>query len=67
MDKRTTIKKAERLSSKKVIHQLFKKGRSFYIHPFKVFYHFHNEPEEAAVQVLITVSKKTHQESLETK
>jgi ribonuclease P protein component len=58
MDKRTTIKKAERLSSKRVIHQLFKNGRSFYIRPFKVFYHYHPGPEKSPVQVLITVSKK---------
>jgi ribonuclease P protein component len=33
-----SFKKAERLSRKKLIQELFDKGSSFYLHPFKVFF-----------------------------
>ena len=33
-----TLKKSERLSQKKLIEELFDKGSSFYLYPFKVFF-----------------------------
>jgi len=33
-----TFPKAEHLKSKKAIEELFKAGRSFFVHPYKVFY-----------------------------
>jgi ribonuclease P protein component len=33
-----TFKKEERLSSKKLIDELFKSGSSFYLQPFKIFF-----------------------------
>ncbi len=35
---RFTLKKSERLSQKKIIQELFDKGSSFYLYPFKVFF-----------------------------
>ena len=48
--------KSDRLNKKKIIQELFDKGSTFYLYPFKVFY----APNEGASssQVLITVSKK---------
>ena len=33
-----TLRKSERLKSKKTIERLFKEGRSFFVYPFKVVY-----------------------------
>ena len=33
-----TLKKSERLSQEKLIQELFDKGSSFYLYPFKVFF-----------------------------
>jgi len=53
------LSKAERLHSKKQIETLFKEGKSFFVHPFKVV--FLNTPgkNEVPVQVLISVSKRS--------
>ncbi len=49
-----TFKKSERLSQKKLIQELFDKGSSFYLYPFKVFF----IPNERPVhQILISVPK----------
>ncbi len=56
-----SFKKEERLSSKKIIKELFDKGSSFYLFPFKVIYlenHFSNPDAPQAHQVLITVPKR---------
>lgn len=36
--KKLTLRKSERLKSKKAIERLFKEGRSFFVYPFKVVY-----------------------------
>ncbi len=51
-----TFPKSERLHSKKLIQELFDKGSSFYIYPFKVIYLPSTETETN--QVLVSVSKK---------
>ncbi|HLT73445.1 MAG TPA: ribonuclease P protein component [Ohtaekwangia sp.] len=52
-----TFSKAERLSKEKDIQELFQKGSSFYLFPFKVL--FLTNPEFATTnQVLISVSKR---------
>jgi ribonuclease P protein component len=33
-----TLRKSQRLSQKKLIQELFEKGSSFYLYPFKVFF-----------------------------
>lgn len=51
-----TFKKAERLSKEKTIQELFSKGSSFYLHPFKVIYIPNPNQSTAQPQVLISVS-----------
>lgn len=53
-----TFQKAERISSRKEIKELFDKGSSFYLYPFKVFYQQKTMEAEAPASVLITVPKK---------
>jgi ribonuclease P protein component len=50
--------KEERLNKEKIIQELFNRGSSFYLYPFKVF--FMPQPDERIEghQVLITVSKR---------
>lgn len=49
--------KKERLTSKKLIKELFSKGSSFFLYPFKTFY-LKNLPDVQGGQVLITIPKK---------
>lgn len=51
-----TFPKSERLHSKKLIQELFSRGSSFYLYPFKIIYLSDVHPE--VHQVLISVSKK---------
>lgn len=51
-----TFSKRERLHSKKLIKELFDKGSSFFLYPFKVVYL--NRPGDATHQLLVSVSKK---------
>lgn len=55
---RKTFPKEERLHHKKLIDELFGKGSSFLVYPFKVMHHFTpaNPPEK--VQALIVVPKR---------
>lgn len=56
-----TFKKEERLSSRKLIGELFDKGRSFLVYPFRVSYLPVSSPDawgRYPAQVLISVSKK---------
>ncbi|SRR5260221_5803324 len=49
-----TFKKAERLSQKKLIQELFDKGSSFYLYPFKVLF----LPNERSInQIMVSVPK----------
>jgi ribonuclease P protein component len=48
--------KKERLHSKKLIKELFDKGSSFFLYPFKVIYL--DEPGISDNQLLVSVSKK---------
>jgi hypothetical protein len=41
---RHTFKKSERLSKEKWIQELFEKGSSFYLYPFKVIHQPHPDP-----------------------
>ena len=53
-----TFAKAERLHSKKIIQELFTKGSSFYLHPFKIILLLNPDPTASNHQVLISVSKR---------
>ncbi len=60
-----TFTKKERLSSKKLIDQLFTEAKTFFSYPFKVFYLFQETEKEFPVQVLITVSKKNFKKAVD--
>ena len=53
-----SLKKQERLHSKKHIKQLFSEGKSFFIYPFKVVYKNIHQENGAPVQILPSVSKR---------
>jgi len=52
-----SFKKAERLSHKTIIQELFDKGSSFYLHPFKILYLKQGNPEVTENRVMISVPK----------
>ncbi|MBX2915185.1 MAG: ribonuclease P protein component [Cyclobacteriaceae bacterium] len=61
---RFTFTKAERLSKEKWIQELFEKGSSFYLYPFKIIYCPH--PDVGLPnQVLITVSSRQFKKAVE--
>ncbi|MGQ1889433.1 ribonuclease P protein component [Thermophagus sp. OGC60D27] len=53
-----TLGKPEKLCRRKVIDQLFNKGKSFLVFPFRVQYLPVTLPEDVSVQVLFSVSKR---------
>jgi ribonuclease P protein component len=59
-----TFKKVERLHKKKLIKELFEKGSSFYLFPFKVMYK--EAPSEVTnSQILISVPKRTFKKAVD--
>jgi ribonuclease P protein component len=60
-----TFKKEERLSKEKNIQELFDKGSSFYLYPFKVFFMKNPDPTYPVHQVLISVSKKNFKKAVD--
>jgi ribonuclease P protein component len=60
-----TFRKAERLSKEKVIQELFDKGSSFYLYPFKVFFLPNRDDQCPHHQVLISVSKKSFKRAVD--
>jgi len=61
---RSTFKKTERLSREKWIQELFEKGSSFYLYPFKIIYHLHPD-SSLPNQVLITVSSRQFKKAVD--
>ena len=59
------FKKEERLSKEKHIQELFDKGSSFYLYPFKVFFLLNRDPEFPVHQILISVSKKNFKKAVD--
>jgi ribonuclease P protein component len=55
---RFTFTKAERLSKEKLIKELFEKGSSFYLYPFKVIYSLNPDKSFNVNQVLISVPSR---------
>ena len=53
-----TFRKEERLSKDKLIQELFDKGSSFYLFPFKVFFMPNPDQDSPFHQVVISVSKR---------
>jgi len=60
-----TLKKAERLSSKKIIDSLFNEGNSFNLYPFKIIWINTELPGDYPAQVLITVSKRNFRKAVQ--
>lgn len=56
--RRFTFTKAERLSKEKTIKELFEKGSSFYLYPFKVIYIPNPDKSASVHQVLISVPSR---------
>ena len=57
MKKPFSFNKSERLKSRKVLDQLFSKGNTFLVHPFKVMY-LMSGSEEVSIRCGVGVSKK---------
>ena len=55
---RKTFPKEERLHHKKLIDELFGKGSSFLVYPFKVVHHFTPANQPKKVQALVVVPKR---------
>jgi ribonuclease P protein component len=53
-----TFRKKERLNKEKIIQELFEKGSSFYLYPFKVFFLKIPDSDEVSPQILVSVSKR---------
>ncbi|MBL0742093.1 ribonuclease P protein component [Chryseolinea lacunae] len=62
---RFTFRKEERLSKEKHIQELFDKGSSFYLFPFKVFFMPHPDPAAPVHQILISVSKRNFKRAVD--
>jgi ribonuclease P protein component len=60
-----TFPKAERLSGKKEIEELFKRGSSFYLHPF--IFRFLKSEKEVHHKVIFSVPKKKFKRALDRK
>lgn len=60
-----TFKKAERLSSKKLIDELFTKGSSFSFYPFRVLFLEKQSASAEGVQVLISVPAKNFRRAVD--
>ena len=57
--------KSERLYKKKAIQELFDKGSSFYLYPFKVFFLPNRDRQYPYHQILISVSKKNFKKAVD--
>lgn len=57
-----SLPKTERLYKKKIIQELFEKGSSFYLYPFRVYF---IQTAEASNQVLFSVSKRNFKKAVD--
>jgi ribonuclease P protein component len=55
--------KTERLNNKKLIKELFDKGSSFFLYPFKVFYK--PAPPNSRTQVLFSIPKRNFKKAVD--
>ncbi|GAB4328300.1 MAG: ribonuclease P protein component [Flammeovirgaceae bacterium] len=58
---------SERLRKDKEIQELFEKGSSFFLYPYKVMYRIHAKPSVKMPAVLISVSKKYFKKAVDRK
>lgn len=59
------LPKEERLCSKKLIEELFRKGSSFNLYPLRFVLVKHTQPQSLSPQVLISVSKKSFKKAVD--
>ena len=59
------FRKEERLHKEKIIQELFDRGSSFYLYPFKVYFLSNPENDYPFHQVLISVSKKNFKKAVD--
>jgi ribonuclease P protein component len=60
-----TFSKPERLNKENWIKELFKKGSSFNLYPFRVIYYAHPDPAWLTHQLLISVSARNFKKSVD--
>ncbi len=60
-----TFKKEERLCNKSAIDQLFKKGKHFFVHPFKVIWLESDQDSTYPAQIMISVSKRNFKKAVD--
>lgn len=60
-----TFGKSEKLCSKKSIKELFNRGSSFYIYPFKVIFLPISDQEKGKSQILISVPKRVFKKAVD--
>ena len=57
--------KKERLSGKKAIGELFKKGNNSFTYPFKILIHYNDTFIDSHLRLLITVPKRNFKKSVD--
>ena len=65
MGKQFSFKKAERLAGEKHIKELFEKGSSFHLYPFRVLSLPNPEPKSPANKILISVAKRNFKRAVD--
>jgi ribonuclease P protein component len=65
MNRQFTFSRRERIKQRKQIDRLFSEGRSFTLHPFKVFYTINENAADPPVQILIAIPKKDYKRSVD--
>lgn len=62
---RFTLGKQERLKSRKLLEQLFREGKSFFIHPFKVYHQPLPAETKAGLQAAFGVSSRVFKKAVD--
>ena len=65
MGKQFSFKKEERLAKEKHIQELFEKGSSFHLYPFRILRLAHPETNFPGNQILISVSKRSFKRAVD--
>jgi len=60
-----TFQKEERLSKEKLIQELFDKGSSFYLYPFKVFFMPNPDQHHPCHQVMFSIAKRNFRHAVD--
>jgi len=60
-----TFHKEEKLSKEKLIQELFDKGSSFYLYPYKVFFMPNPDQEHPCHQIMISIPKRNFKRAVD--